>query len=52
VDPELAQWWTRLQELPEQDRVAEVESQPVESGEAPPRRRARSRRRRKRTPAA
>jgi poly(A) polymerase len=52
VDPELAQWWTRLQELPEQDRVAEVESRPVESGEAPQRRRSRSRRRRKRTPAA
>ena len=52
VDPELAQWWTRLQELPEQDRVAEVEDRPVESGEAPPRRRSRARRRRKRTPAA
>jgi poly(A) polymerase len=50
VDPEIAQWWTRLQELPEQERVAEVESRPVEPGEAPKRRRPR--RRRKRTPAA
>jgi poly(A) polymerase len=52
ADPELAQWWTRLQEIPEQERVAEVEVRPSEPGEAPARRRSRSRRRRKRTPAA
>ena len=46
IDPELADWWTRLQELPEDARVAEVEGQPS-TGEAPPRRRSRSRRRRK-----
>jgi poly(A) polymerase len=50
ADPELAQWWTRLQEIPEQERVAEVEARPAEPGEAPARRR--SRRRRKRTPTA
>jgi poly(A) polymerase len=48
IDPELAEWWTRLQEMPEADRVATVESAPADSGEAP---RRRSRRRRKR-PAA
>ena len=52
ADPELAQWWTRLQEIPEQERIAEVEGRPVEPGEAPKRRRPRSRRRRSRTPAA
>ncbi len=46
VDPELAAWWTRLQELPEAERVAEVEGRPAEAGEAT--RRRRSRRRRKR----
>ena len=52
ADPEVAQWWTRLQEIPEPERVAEVEARPAEPGEAPARRRSRSRRRRKRTPAA
>jgi poly(A) polymerase len=45
IDPELASWWTRLQELPQADRLAEVASQPG-GGEAPPRRRSRRRRRR------
>ena len=40
----------RLQELPEQERIAEVEGRPAEPGEAP-RRKRRPRRRRKR-PAA
>jgi len=48
IDPELAQWWTRLQELPEAERIAEVEQRPAEPGAASPRRRSRSRRRRKR----
>ena len=49
VDPEIAAWWTRLQEMPEVERVAEVEGRPAEAGDAP--RHRRSRRRRKR-PAA
>jgi poly(A) polymerase len=52
IDPELADWWTRLQALPETERVTEVEARPAEATEASPsRRRSRSRRRRKR-PAA
>jgi poly(A) polymerase len=47
ADPEVAAWWTRLQELPEQERIAEVEGRPAEPGEAP-RRKRRPRRRRKR----
>jgi poly(A) polymerase len=50
IDPGIAEWWTQLQELPADARLAEVEGQPA-TGEAPPRRRSRSRRRRKR-PAA
>ena len=49
IDPEIAAWWTRLQELSPEDRIAEVESQPreAESTAAPgPGRRRRSRRRR------
>jgi poly(A) polymerase len=48
IDPEIAAWWTRLQELPSADRLKEVESQP--GGEGAPRtgkRRRRSRRRRR-----
>jgi len=51
IDQELADWWTRLQSLPEAERVAEVEGRPAEPGDAPRKRRSRSRRRRKR-PAA
>jgi len=47
ADPEVAAWWTRLQELPEAERIAEVEGRPAEPGEAPQRKR-RPRRRRKR----
>jgi poly(A) polymerase len=47
IDPELADWWTRLQALPETERVTEVEARPAEATEASPRRRSRSRRRRK-----
>jgi poly(A) polymerase len=47
VDPDVAEWWTRLQELPDEERIAEVESRPAESGDAPARKRSRSRRRRK-----
>jgi poly(A) polymerase len=50
IDPELAAWWTRLQQLPEDERIAEVENRPTESGATPPRKRSRSRRRRKRPP--
>jgi poly(A) polymerase len=46
IDPEIAAWWTRLQELPEAERVAEVEGRPAEAGEAPRRRRPRRRRKR------
>ncbi len=45
IDPALAEWWTRIQELPSDSRIAEVESQPGEP--APSRRRQRSRRRRR-----
>ncbi len=51
VDPEVADWWTRLQEMPEEQRIAEVESRPREAADAAPRGRSRSRRRRRR-PAA
>ena len=52
VDPELAQWWTDLQDASEDDRLAMVENRPVsEQGEAAKsaasRRRRRPRRRRK-----
>jgi len=46
IDPEMAAWWTRLQELAPAAQLAEVEGQPQGAGEAPPRRRRRSRRRR------
>lgn len=47
ADPELAAWWTRLQEMPAEARLTEVESQPKPEGETTaPRRRRRSRRRR------
>ena len=49
IDPEIAEWWTRLQTLSEPERVAEVEGRPQESGEATRRRR---RPRRRRHPAA
>jgi poly(A) polymerase len=51
VDPELAEWWTRLQQLSPDERIAEVESQPATGGDTASGRRPRSRRRRKR-PAA
>lgn len=46
IDPELADWWTRLQEMPEQERIAEVERQP-RTDDAAPRTRPRRRRRRR-----
>ncbi|HQR24485.1 MAG TPA: polynucleotide adenylyltransferase PcnB, partial [Steroidobacteraceae bacterium] len=46
IDPELANWWTRLQEMPEQERIAEVERQP-RTDDAAPRTRPRRRRRRR-----
>ena len=49
IDPEIAEWWTRLQTLPEAERVAEVEGRPADTAESP---RRRSRRRRRRRPAA
>jgi poly(A) polymerase len=56
IDPEIAAWWTRLQELPADARIAEVESQPRPEGEpaaagAPRRRRRRPRRSGPATPA-
>jgi poly(A) polymerase len=44
IEPALAEWWTRIQELPAEARIAEVEQLPGEA--APTRRRRRSRRRR------
>jgi poly(A) polymerase len=49
VDPELADWWTRVQAMSPEERVAEAERQPrpaAEPGKRP------SRRRRRRRPAA
>jgi poly(A) polymerase len=51
LDPEIATWWTRLQELSPDDRITEVESQP--GGDGGPRTgQARRRSRRRRRPAA
>jgi poly(A) polymerase len=47
IDPELAEWWTRLEQLPADERITEVERQPG-AAEPRPRRRSRPRRRRKR----
>jgi poly(A) polymerase len=44
IDPALAEWWTQIQEMPADSRIAEVEQQPGEP--VPGRRRRRSRRRR------
>jgi poly(A) polymerase len=53
IDPELAQWWTRLQELPPSERLTEVESQPGDTdGPGPSSGRRRRRSRRRRRPAA
>jgi poly(A) polymerase len=49
VDPELAAWWTRLQEMGPAERLAEVENQP-RTGSAEPRSRSRRRSRRPRRP--
>jgi poly(A) polymerase len=45
IDPEIAAWWTRLQEMQPTERLAEVERQP-RTDEAAPRSRSRRRRRR------
>ena len=46
IDPELAAWWTRLQQLSPEERIAEVESQPAPvTGDAAKRRRPRRKRR-------
>jgi poly(A) polymerase len=50
ADPELAKWWTDIQELPQEERVALVQARPAEpaaegdSAAAPTRRRRRRRR--------
>jgi poly(A) polymerase len=48
ADPELARWWTDIQVMPHEERVALVQARPVEpavEGEAAPARRRRRRRR-------
>jgi poly(A) polymerase len=50
ADPELAKWWTDIQVLPQEERVALVQARPAEAaadgeGEAAPSRRRRRRRR-------
>jgi poly(A) polymerase len=49
ADPELAKWWTDIQVLPQEERVALVQARPgepaQEGGAAPPARRRRRRRR-------
>ena len=47
IDPAIAEWWTRLVQLPEEERLGEVTSPPGDA-EPAPRRRPRSRRRRRR----
>ena len=46
IDPEIAAWWTRLQEMSPEERITEVEAQPreAEPAAAPGRRRRRRRR--------
>ncbi len=49
ADPELAEWWTQVQELPQDERVKMVQAQPAEpsaEGAAAPGRKRRRRRRR------
>ncbi len=48
ADPELAKWWTDIQLLPQEERIALVQARPAEpaaEGTAPPGRRRRRRRR-------
>jgi poly(A) polymerase len=45
IDPALAQWWARIQELPVDARLAEVTQLPSETPPGRPRRRSRRRRR-------
>jgi poly(A) polymerase len=49
ADPELAQWWTDIQALPPEEKIARVESTP--QGEARPGAGPAKRRRRRRRPA-
>jgi poly(A) polymerase len=46
IDPELAAWWTRLQQMSPEERITEVESQPKSPGDGPTGKRPRRRRRR------
>jgi poly(A) polymerase len=49
ADPELARWWTDIQTMPHEERVALVQARPAEpaaDGEAAPTGRRRRRRRR------
>ena len=49
ADPELAEWWTQVQELPQDERVKMVQARPAEpsaEGAAAPGRKRRRRRRR------
>jgi poly(A) polymerase len=49
ADPELAEWWTHIQTLPQEERVALIQARPhepaAEGGAAAPGRRRRRRRR-------
>ena len=45
IDPALAEWWTGIQDMPVDERIAEVERQPADP--VPARHRRRSRRRRR-----
>ena len=49
VDPELATWWTEIQELPAEERIARVDQRPVSAGE--PRAAGARKKRRRRRPA-
>ncbi|HEY6643431.1 polynucleotide adenylyltransferase PcnB [Povalibacter sp.] len=50
VDPELATWWTEIQELPPEERIARVEQRPLGVAAAEPAGSASPRRRRRRRP--
>ncbi len=52
VEQELADWWTEIQSLPAEERIARVEQRPAGQGAAAPRSSSRRRRRRRRHPAA
>jgi poly(A) polymerase len=52
VSEELANWWTDIQTVPDEEKVARVEQRPADESSSEPRRPGRRRRRRRRAPRA